>query len=362
MTEFYAVYLYAVNNVDNLFDVENYKQWTRLARNLIPRTISNQYEFASIIKTIKETFEIIRINQNYLEAIANFPIYNLQETEETVFHNIKSKLLEEKLKANLMLKNPEWKQKIEFNEKNKFLAGETYYLLKFSGITTDTYLDTISEENFNKYCRYTRINNLILSNVFQDKNTKVDDNKLVMRALFAMSEENLADAKISDKQKIELSKNRIGYLLELKNNHYSFATENMDRDYSFRNLFRVQNKDKVIYMKILMDKLIDLDTKTEIDLTENLKKIINETRVHNWKKYFIKNDKIFTMLKPNTNLLKIEINQKGGFDIFLLNGKQDGSLSLPLIFVAIYEKSREKNLKICSGKKELTKLMEKEFV
>ena len=247
MAEFYAIYMYAINNVDKPFDAENYKQWTRLARNLIPRTISNQYEFSSIIKNIYEVFEKIKENQNYLEGIGKIPIFSLEEIDEVGLHNIKPKLLEEKLKANLMLKNSDWKKQIEFNERNKFLAGETYYLLKFSGITTDTYLDTISKENFNKYCKYTKINNLILSNVFQGQKdnsideiayANADNNKLVMRALFAMSEESLHNAKISDEQKIELSKNKIGYLLELKNNHYSFATQNMDRDYSFRNLFK----------------------------------------------------------------------------------------------------------------------------
>ena len=127
--EFYAICLYAIQNYNNEFNEENYYQWTRIARNLIPRVISSNAEYTIIINNLFKLFNLIKESENYLLTFSNLNIEILDD--DTVTDIIfKQKTQAEILKAKTMLINKEWKKLIEENDENKFLAGETNFLIR----------------------------------------------------------------------------------------------------------------------------------------------------------------------------------------------------------------------------------------
>ena len=363
--EFYAICLYAIQNYSEELNEENYIQWTRIARNLIPRTISSNSEYTIIINNLYDIYNKFKESDNYLETFSKLNI-EINDNDIALDKTFKKKTKQEIIKAKAMLINNEWKNLIQENDENKFLAGETNFLLDFCGISEkiesgEIYTD---ESYFNKYKEYTKIKNIIfpknekkmcedLDKSFGEENEKCDNtHKLLTRALLAISEWNENEMYILD-EKEKINK-EYGYLISMKNCHYSFLSNSYDRDYGWRNIFKEENKTNCLYFKILMNDMIKENVDTKEKMIHRLNQIIKNSKAINWKKYFIDSDDVYYLMNNGLNLLKIESFEDNKYNIFILNGKNDNSKSLPLFFVALDKKAKKYNLKIKSKGENLT--------
>lgn len=363
--EFYAICLYAIQNYNQEFNEENYTQWIRIARNIIPRIISSNAEYTIIINNLYNVYELIKNEGNYLNAFSKLHI-QINDKDLAKEKELKEKTKEEVIKAKAMLISDEWKELIEINDENNFLAGETNFLLDFCGIENKLE-NGISicnaDECLEKYKKYTKIKNIMfpdnekgilaeLDRVFEDEND-IDDNKhkLLTRAMFALSEYGIEEFNLTNQEKNIIDR-KYGYLVRINDTHYTFLSNSDERDYTWRNLFKKENRSKCFYFKILMDNMINGDAYSKEKIINRLYKIITDSKdkITNWKKYFIVKDDIYKLMNNRINLIKIE-NDK---DIFLLKGKADSSNSLPLFFIALDEKAKEKNLDIKSNENKLT--------
>lgn len=359
--EFYAICLYAIQNYNNEFNEENYYQWTRIARNLIPRVISSNAEYTIIINNLFKLFNLIKKSENYLLTFSNLNIEILDD--DTVTDIIfKQKTQAEILKAKTMLINKEWKKLIEENDENKFLAGETNFLLEFCGIIRKIKNEEIydAESCLKKYREYTMIKNIIfpkdeekicedLDKSFENGDDTFDNtHKILTRALLAISEWNKDRMCGLDEEEKEMINQENGYLIKMNNLHYTFLCNSDDRDYSWRNIFKEENRTNCLYFKILMNDMIKEKVDTKQKMINRLNQIIKNSNVQNWKKYFIDSDEIYCLMNNRLNLIKIESFEKNKYNIFLLKGKADSSKSLPLFFIALDEKSKKYNLDITS--------------
>lgn len=377
--EFFAICLYAIENYDkNEFNKENYLEWTRIARNLISRDIRSDVEHTVYINNLDNLYqELIKTNknsENYIEALSKIDkhIYEINNEDKSFDKEFKDKLKQEVEKANVMLINEKWKEIIEENDENKFLAGETKFLLDFCGILEHNNNET---ECFEKYKKYTQIKNIIftkdgvlygIDNEFLKNQNDTNDYKLLSRALFALSARKYTNKYLTKSEQKSISNIKYGYLLETRGEHFSFISSlNNYRDYRWRNFFEQKNKEKHLYFKILMDIMMEKQVQNEIQIKKELQDIINSSYIdiknnenintdyiYNWKKYFIKNDNVFRLLNSNINMIKIEENKKMQ-NIFLLNTKTDNGYSLPLFFIAIQEKAEQKGIEMSSKNKKL---------
>lgn len=320
--EFYAICLYAIQNYNNILNEENYIQWTRIARNLIPRHIDDNMQFTRIIDKIDNLFEKIKNKENYLEAFSKIII------EKEQVENLK----EEIVKARVMLLNSKnnWKEMIEKTDLKKSLAGETEFLLDFCGMETGILNDNVNNETecFKKYENYVNLFEIIFEN--EEKviiNEKLDKDKILTRALFALTDVN------------NNSDFDLGYIISMANGNTSFLVNSADRDYSWRNLFKEKNYNQRLYFKKLMDILIKENAYGIDKIIEVLNNIIEKCEINNWKKYFIKSSEIFSMLNDKNNLLRIyRQNNKNKYNIFLMKSRLSSGNTLPLFFYAIDKK------------------------
>lgn len=343
--KFFAICLYIIQNYNKEFNINNYIQWTRIARNLIPRIIDDNIEYTNIIKKIKNIFDKFKDSNNYLKAFSNI---ELNEIENCKIDNLQGEIEKAKLMVLPNDNKKRWEEQIEKNDLNQSLKGDNSFLLNFSGCklneTDNKIVFEINEDiAFEHYINYSKICNVIFNyNLQNDQkiiNEKLDKNNVLARALLSYSELNNANKDC-------------GYLLEMQNFSYTFLANDFSRDYSWINLAKAtnksQNKNKVEYLKSFMDDCIKnnaYDIDNILFTAEQKLKSVNPT---NWKKYFIideyAND-VFDLLNEY-NLIKIYSNDNNkSVNIFLMRSKATSGNTMPLIFYALNKKLENYKIK-----------------
>ncbi len=240
---FYAYYLGV------LFHNED-EHWNRVLRNLINNTrIDALSEYLSALKEIKALSENLRKhNIKILEFIRNT---SKNGKGKFIGFFSENQRKEEKLKAELILTDTNWREEIIKAEKNWYLDGKIGFLIEFS-YTKGTY----NLDSFKKY---------------RDKFIKVWD--------FAKENNNnqilLYQALLT----------KGDYLPKIGQNKTfcSFETGLRAKSESWHNVFENESKQ---YLKDLLD---DINIDSDENIETQLKQIIKNPHILDWRKYFIEN-------------------------------------------------------------------------
>lgn len=230
------------------FDSRQLDDWMRVIRNLTEYTPYNQVrEFVRSIRSISQMIDKSANILSYMAGVQNHEIGFYGEQVE-----------EERIKAVLILKSDRWRRAILEAEAHGYFKGQIGFLLEFSNIykeyregnkslnwTAD--LDDQYYKQFKVYFDKARA-------VFNEHGLAVNVN-LWRRALLCKGD----------------------YLLK-SNLNYSFVI-NFGRDLSWKRLLRENDKRK--FVKSLLD---DIDVQ---HIQESLQKVINQSSIQDWRKYFI---------------------------------------------------------------------------
>jgi hypothetical protein len=276
---FFGLYKYLITNNGNstgLYD------WMRVVRNLTVNTIYNDAEAFS--KSIKSLNILLPHSADILNFLSN-PSFKIEGFAEI-------QILEERIKAILILKNNNWRSSIIKFEEHGYFKGQIDFLLKFSGIKVYFKSNNNLNWNENENQTFFELFNLYgkkASSMFSDHGLKKYDSYLWQRALLSKGD----------------------YLLWTSRN-YSFLIDD-DRDISWKRLLR-DDTDKRDYLKLLFDE-ITVDT-ANIDL----QRIIENDNCQDWRKYFIKRpeildvcgDKKFIRYEDSNDILLLERSQTNG--------------------------------------------------
>ena len=119
---FFAFYSYIEKNQASLNQTE-LMEWTRVIYNLTENTIVDGTDI--FYRTIQSISSLSDIKQ---------PILNILKSEINITGFLGDQVLEERIKAHLILKSGDWRDKVLEAEGNTFLNGQIGCLLNFSGI------------------------------------------------------------------------------------------------------------------------------------------------------------------------------------------------------------------------------------
>lgn len=261
----YYQYLASEENIE----IEKLKSWLRIVHNLVegsrPYLFNNANEFANALRSINELLE-------HRNSIVN----HFAETQiDSLSGFTKEQVIEEKLKANLILQNADWKSTIIEIENHGYFNGQIGFIL-------DWCKDENGIHNIDKFKEYAEKAKAVFSN----DGLKSFDNYLFERALLVIGD----------------------YLLSSGRN-YSFLINKgkNERDISWKRLLR-DNNEKRIFLKQLFDKI------SVLNLSENLQSIVDEfSDQDDWRYYFVEQCEMIAAC--GTQKL---IRRNNEFDILLL--------------------------------------------
>ena len=277
--QFFALYKYLIQNNGQTNGLIN---WIRIIRNLTVNTIYNDAEgFARSIKAINQLLPYSSEILNYLSDYAS-KVDGFAEIQ----------ILEERIKANLILKNDDWRNAVIKLEQHGYFIGQIDFLLKFSGIkryfTTNNNLNWSVPENLSFFSRFIQYG-AKAECMFSKAGLKEFEESLWQRALLAKGD----------------------YLLSTSKNK-SFLI-NDDRDISWKRLLKddTSKRDK---LKLLFDDFSPESVKS------GLQNIINNYNTNNWRKYFVLHPEIievcgnkrFIRWESENDILLLEKSQTNG--------------------------------------------------
>jgi len=252
--------------VENKKDRTNINQWMRVIHNLTHpdnTSIDNATDFSSAIKSIKK---LLIGSKNILNFLKNNPIIDFYSSWQ---------ILEEKIKAHLILKDDDWKEKIIKIEQHKYFNGQIGFILEFAGIV-DYYTEhgncNWSEDDdkkfYRRFCEYADKASIVFAESYE--NRKKDENFVFERAVLTKGD----------------------YLTSASQYRYNLLStsqvkNNIKRDHSWKRLLRISGdidwKEKRNFVKQVFD-----DNRFDKDhVIESLKLICNES-TNDWRDYFIK--------------------------------------------------------------------------
>ncbi|MGO4548084.1 DUF262 domain-containing protein [Paenibacillus sp. 2TAB23] len=242
------VQLYAIVVYIRTFgeDFIAFERWMRFIRNVTVNTIYNRVE--DYMQSIQSIDLLINHAQNLDVYLADLTV------KLTGFFGFQ--LLQEQLKAQLALIDGAWKEKLYSAEDHDYFKGDIDFLLQF--IDAKGVANWSGQEQIEKQTSFLTYYKKAES-IFGKSDLKVPIN-LLSRALLTIGD----------------------YLLQSGQNR-SFLIEGFDRDISWKRFLRHPN---VGYLKQLLDDV------TPSTIKADLQRIIDESDVTDWRKYFIKYPRI----------------------------------------------------------------------
>ncbi|MBJ8054821.1 DUF262 domain-containing protein [Bacillus cereus] len=240
------VQLYAIVSYISLFnnDFTNFERWMRFIRNVTVNTVYNRVEdFMQSIQTIDM---LITQAQDINSYLVDSPI------KLTGFFG--AQITQEQIKAQLIRSDQQWEEILFKAEDYSYFAGDIGFLLQFSNMNdNDVASFTQDKHKENQEIFETYYEKSI--SIFGPTKLNVPIN-LLSRALLTFGD----------------------YLIQAGQNR-SFLIEGFDRDISWKRFLRHEN---VSYLKELLDE-VELHS-----IQADLQRIINESDVMDWRRYFIK--------------------------------------------------------------------------
>ena len=287
---FYALCCYFIWKAENKecdIDGKVHRNWMRIAKNLINNTsIESPEDYKDAILELKKLSLHIKGIYEYISE---------KDNEISSFSNRQKE--EEKLKAQLILKDNEWQPLLETAEEHSYFDGQVGFILKYAVVKDGEY----SKKDFEKYSSK-------LKYLFSDS-FKENHNFLFQRAL--------------------LSKGN--YLVKVDSN-YSFcnfeASLRAKRE-NWRKVFN--NSKKSLILKALLD-----DIKGD-DILVELKRIVKNQNTNDWRDIIIKNPKCISYC----SMRKIRFNDDD--KIYLISKTQMNSRHAELFSYNLFQKVFEGN-------------------
>ena len=220
---FFAFYSYLAKNEASLNQTE-LMEWTRVIYNLTENTIVDGTDI--FYRTIQSISSLSDIKQ---------PILNILTNETTITGFSGDQVLEEKIKAHLILKSDDWRDKVLEAEGNNFLNGQIGCLLNFSGILEHyrqhNHCDWDDSENsklFEKFSHYFEA----IKSAMRYRYPEELDKKLSAKAIDFLWERAVLTKGIYFTNKTQNCRN----LLSSDN-----PRNNIERDYSWKRLLRIES-------------------------------------------------------------------------------------------------------------------------
>lgn len=229
---FFAFYSYLAKNEASLNQTE-LMEWTRVIYNLTENTIVDGTDI--FYRTIQSISSLSDIKQ---------PILNILTSETKITGFSGDQVLEEKIKAHLILKSGDWRDAILRAENHLFFKGQIGCLLNFSGVLEyyrnnnscnwDSIQDDVFYNNFEKYDQYLGS----VFNLIADGSSHID---------YLWERATLTKGMYFTKKKWYDRYNLLS-TQETRNN--------IDRDHSWKRLLRIgstEMEDKQAYVKAVLD-------------------------------------------------------------------------------------------------------------
>jgi hypothetical protein len=263
---FHAYIRFLIENKNDRIGIE---QWIRVIHNLAINTIIDGAD--EISRAINSIEKLLLKSNDILRHLSENPKIDFFSSWQ---------VLEEKIKAHLITKSNNWKEKIESTEKHNCFDGQIGFVLEFAGIidyyeknNSCNWTEQEDKDYFNSFENYA--DKAIA--VFKDKDTYNSD-YIWERAVLTKGEYALAS-----KQNSTTTVNRLNLL------HINTISNNIFRDYSWKRLLRIdENLEKRKFIKDVFD---DKNFKLN-NLIKSLEKICDESKINDWRNYFISNPEL----------------------------------------------------------------------
>lgn len=296
-SEFCFLVKYA--NDDYSFDKnDELTEWLRYIYNLTRNMLYNGYD--DYFRSIRRARKIV--DDDYALYILDYAgtLLKREYKQGSGFGFVENQMMEESIKANLLLRGDEWRKQITEAEKS-FLGSQIAAILAFSGIW-QMYEEQMAE--------YEEKNPDVWKMPYIDCILNAAEVKPEYIASFELYLKKFNMIFDAESIKPEFEKNSIlrralltyggadSYLLPAGKPVCCFL-DLTDRDTSFRRLFRGDSPVNRGYFKELLD-AIDLDK----DVTTQLQGIIDEMKYddsNKWKQYFIEMPEILDCMYQNKN-------------------------------------------------------------
>lgn len=240
--------------IENKNDRKGIEQWMRVIYNLANNTIIDGADEVS--RAIKSIEKLLPASNDILKHLGENPPIDFFSSWQ---------VLEEKIKAHLITKNDNWKEKIESAEKQNWFEGQIGFILEFAGI--------LEYYNQNNNCNWTEQEDKYYFNSFKnyaDKAIEIFKHKYDYYRKYSWKRAVLTKG---------------DYLINASSWRKNLlTTEKNPRDFSWKRLLRVteEHKQKRQYIKqVFDDDLFDKD-----DLQKSLEKIC-EHKTNTWRDYLI---------------------------------------------------------------------------
>jgi|AntAceMinimDraft_9_1070365.scaffolds.fasta_scaffold12776_1 hypothetical protein len=315
---FFAYVSFLLENKDNRNGIN---QWMRVIHNLTHpdnTIIDSATDFSRAIKSIEK---FLPESNNILEFLKENPTIDFFSSWQ---------ILEEKIKAHLILKDDEWKEQVIKTEQHKYFNGQIGFILEFAGII-DFYMQ-------NKHCNWNAEDN----KKYFDKLFNYAD---IAFEVFAESYENRINDEDFIFERTVLTKG--DYLTEASQNRYNLLStsqvkNNIKRDHSWKRLLRISDKEWLIttkeeyddvwvnrrsYVKQVFDDLFNKKTLEQIC----------KTSTNDWRNYFIKCPSLISYCKQGFIRFENEHN------ILLYGQSQSNHMHVEMYTYYLWKKYIEPN-------------------
>lgn len=328
---FYALYKYVAKSPTN----EELTEWLRVIFNLIENTIINTTEqFINVLFAIDN---LCQHDSLILETLAN-------DVEISGFTG--AQIVEEKIKAHLLLRSSEWREAITSTEQHSFLKGQIGCILNFAEILSyyreHNHCNWDAEEDDEYLSKFTRYSNAIQRVFDQIESSSASIDYLWERSV--------------------LSKG--GYFTDKRGDKYNMLSSrdtrnNIPRDHSWKRLLRFGTasiEQKQSYVKALLDDPLFNVEEIQTSLSTICSIAIKSEEIEPWRKALIQHKELITYCqqgfieKNNSEFVLLGQSQRNHTHIELftkvleLELSQDKSLIAPFSWLR-YEpvKSREES-------------------
>lgn len=295
---FFAFYAYLSKHELSL-DQTELMQWTRVIYNLTENTIiDGSDDFYRALDSIETLSNL------------NEPILDILKNNTNITGFLGDQILEERIKAQLLLKSEDWQSVIYESENHSFFKGQIGFLLNFSGV--------LAFYREHKNCDWgTSENNYYLDSFKNYAKSASSVFKLIEKS--SGSIDYLWERAVLSKGPYftERSYGRLNLLSTRE------KAQNIERDHSWRRLLRIGSKDrtmedKQVYIKAVFDDP-DFDKSNINTIKESLgiicAKAIENNNITYWEKSLIKYPSLFKYCNQG-------FIQKNGEEIILLGHSQ----------------------------------------
>ena len=269
---FFAFYSYLAKNQASLNQTE-LMEWTRVIYNLTENTVVDGTDI--FYRTIQSISSLSDIKQPTLNILTS-------ETKITGFSG--DQVLEERIKAHLILKSDDWKNAILQAENHPFFKGQIGCLLNFSGI--------LEYYRNNNNCNWDASQNIDLLDNFK----KYDRSLGSVFNLIAASSSHIEYLW----ERATLTKGMYFTKKKWYDRYNLLSTQetrnNIDRDHSWKRLLRIgstEMEDKQAYVKAVLDDA-NFDAN---DIKSSLQNICDAALASNslekWREYLVQYPQLF---------------------------------------------------------------------